>query len=90
MLEKQAEEHGQGGLPGNRAENGGINPLGLFDKFLYGPFFNFFVSILVLSWLIRNREIVTPDFCHLITHMEDDEVHFTWILSLWIVFKCFL
>lgn len=67
-----------------------MNPLALLDKFLYGPFFNFFASILVLCWLISNREEATPDFCHFITHMEDDEVHFTWIISLWIVFKCFL
>ena len=87
--QKQQDLINEGGLPGQSAESG-KTVIDRLDDFCYGPFFNFFASIVLLCILIQNRDAATPDIMHIITNLETDEVHYMWIMLLWLTFKCYL
>mmetsp|Transcript_19188 Transcript_19188/g.29391 ORF Transcript_19188/g.29391 Transcript_19188/m.29391 type:complete len:361 (+) Transcript_19188:10-1092(+) len=64
--------------------------LGAEDSVLDTPWFSFFMSIALFSFLIWMREELTPDFFHFVTCMVEEEGHFIWIMYLWLNYKCFL
>jgi hypothetical protein len=61
----------------------------VFD-FFSSQFFAFFHSIAILSILIRFRDSITPDIFHFLTCVEEEEVHYCFIMIMWMTYKCFL
>lgn len=47
------------------------------------------MSIILLTYTIRIREILTPDFLHFVTLLKEDYVHMIWVFVLWSIYKCF-
>lgn len=44
---------------------------------------------MLLTYLMVNMEIFTPDLFHFVTCFEEIYGHYLWIFILWSIFKCF-
>ena len=54
------------------------------------PMANSALSMLLLGLLIYHRSLLTPEFLHLVSAVEDDEAHCIFVTVLWLVYRCFL
>jgi hypothetical protein len=54
------------------------------------PWISSALSILLLAYMINQREEITPASLHFFTSWVDDEVNFLCIMVYWLTWKCFL
>jgi hypothetical protein len=50
---------------------------------------DFVASLLMLGYLLRMREWLTPDFFHFVMCVGEDACHAIWTFLLWLAFKGF-
>ena len=46
-------------------------------------------SLMMLGYLLRMREWLTPDFFHFVMCVGEDACHSFWTFFLWLSYKCF-
>jgi hypothetical protein len=52
--------------------------------------YDFVWSVGLLCVLIAIRDWMTPDILYFITDLKEEQVHFAFIMLLWLASKCFL
>ena len=57
---------------------------------LDNPFFDFALSVGILSCLLCVRNEITPDVMHFVSCFINDDVNIIWVMFLWFIRKCFL
>jgi len=74
------------GLPGvNR-----VSTAQIIDKSREGVLWDFTNSIALLTFLLSYRQELTPRVFHLLTYMEHESVKYSFVICLWLVYKCSL
>lgn len=47
------------------------------------------LSVGLLAYLMYFKEAMTPDFLHFVVCLGEEATHSLWIISLWLIYKCF-
>ena len=57
---------------------------------LQNPWISSLVSVMLLVFMIKRRDVITPGALHFFTSWVDEEVNFLCIMVYWLTWKCFL
>lgn len=59
-------------------------------EFTESPIAESIFSVALICILVVYREETTPEFLHFVTCVVDEEVHFCFVMLVWLFWRCFL